>query len=67
MAKTWKFWPSTFRTQQGISAVCPSHDVSDGIAIRGQACLAGRKLLESAEREPVRYPPARPRVTGDRR
>ena len=24
MAKTWKFWPSMFRTQQGISAVWPS-------------------------------------------
>ena len=49
MAKTWKFWPSMFRTQQGISAVSPSHATSDGIAVGGQAGLAGWKLLESAQ------------------
>src|SRR4029450_4880138 len=67
MAKTWKFWPSMFRPQQGISAVSPSHPFRTGLRyVARRVWPAGNSSSPPSDRQSI-YPPARPRATGDMR
>ena len=67
MAKTWKFWPSMFRTQQGISAVSPSHPLRTGLRYVARRVWPAGNCSSPPSDSQSRYPPVRPRATGDMR
>src|SRR4029453_16779949 len=67
MAKTWKFWPSMFRTQQGISAVSPSHPFRTGLRYVARRVWPAGNSSSPPRESQARYPPPPPRATGDMR